>query len=331
MNIYFFTQLHKEGFISNETLTNIKRSEETRPVSLHRELKSLMYIGVSLLTAGLGIIVYKNLDSISHLAIVVFIAIAALLCFAYCIKKSPQFSFQKAPSAGLLPDYILLLGCLLLLILLAYLQFQYQVFGNRWGMATFIPMILLFISAYYFDHLGVLSMAIVNLAAWAGITVTPVRLLRDNDFSSSQIIFTGFALGILLIAMGFLSVKQNIKAHFQFTYKNFRTHILFISSLAAVIHFQNWYAVWFFVFAGVTFFQFRNAVKERSFYFLVITTLYFYAGISYVIMRMLFSSPTVESLEPLLYVAFLYFITSGVGLAVFLIRYNKILKNHDSL
>jgi hypothetical protein len=68
------------------------------------------------------------------------------------------------------PDYILLLGCLLLLILIAYLQFQYNVFGNRYGLATFIPMVLLFISAYYFDHIGVLTMAITNLAAWAGIT-----------------------------------------------------------------------------------------------------------------------------------------------------------------
>ncbi|MDQ6764326.1 MAG: hypothetical protein M3015_17115 [Bacteroidota bacterium] len=63
-------------------------------------------------------------------------------------------------------DYILLFGCLSLLTFVGYLQFEYNVFGNKWGLATFIPMVVLFMAAYYFDHLGVLILAIVNLAAW---------------------------------------------------------------------------------------------------------------------------------------------------------------------
>ena len=67
------------------------------------------------------------------------------------------------------------LAALLLLTFITYLQVQYNVFGDRFGLATFIPMIILFYCAYYFDHLGVLSMAVANLAAWMGIAVTPLK------------------------------------------------------------------------------------------------------------------------------------------------------------
>jgi hypothetical protein len=59
-------------------------------------------------------------------------------------------------------DYILLLGCLTFITLVGYSQVQFTIFGQRFGLAVFIPMIVLFFSAYYFDHLGVLSMAITN-------------------------------------------------------------------------------------------------------------------------------------------------------------------------
>lgn len=323
MNIQIFHQLHTEGLITDETLDKIKTGEANRPISLTRELKALMYAGVLLLTTGLGIIVYKNLDSIGHLAIVICIALAAACCFAYCAAKAPPFSFQKVDTANILRDYILLLGCMLLLILIGYLQYQYQVFGNRWGMATFVPMVILFISAYYFDHLGVLSLAIVNLAAWAGITVTPLHILQSNDFDDARIIFTGFGLGVLLLVLSFISLRRNIKAHFSFTYKNFGVHILFISAIAAMVHFSSSYAFWFLPLAGLAVFQFLEAKKEKSFYFLVITTLYFYAGISYLVIRFLFQTSFDEGA---LYLALFYFIVSGLVLALFLIHYNKLFK-----
>jgi len=323
MNTSILEQLYRQGIIDEELLTKIKAAEENKPVAINYELKTLMYAGILLLTTGLGIIVYKNLDSIGHLAIVLFIAIATLGCFSFCIKKSGGFTTKKVAASNLLTDYTLLLGCLLLLIFIAYIQYEYNAFGNRWGMATFIPMIVLFIAAYYFDHLGVLSLAIVNLAAWAGITITPLRLLQENDFSNSRLIFTGFAIGGLLMLLAFLSVKRDIKSHFYFTYKNFGTHFLFIAAIAALIHFDKSYLLWIIPLIAIAYLQFRAAVKERSFYFLVITALYFYAGISYIFIHVLFQN---DFSEGALYIALFYFIFSAFALIFFLIRYNKLLK-----
>ena len=106
------------------------------------------------------------------------------------------------------------LGCLLLLTFTGYIQYEYNVFGNRWGLALFIPMVILFIAAYYFDHLGVLSLAITNLAAWAGISVTPLKILKENDFNNTHIMYAGLVTGAMLVAVSFMSQYKNIKGSF---------------------------------------------------------------------------------------------------------------------
>ncbi|MCW3111155.1 MAG: hypothetical protein JWQ09_5661, partial [Segetibacter sp.] len=204
-----------------------------------------------------------------------------------------------------------------------YLQFEYKIFGSDWGLATFVPMVFLFISAYYFDHLGVLSMAITNLAAWAGFTVAPLNIIRANDFRDEQLIYTAIILGLGLLALSFVSGSRQIKAHFALTYKNFGAHILFISLLAALFHFDHIFLLWFVILATVSVLFFQKALKERSFYFLVITVLYSYVALSYVISNLLWR--TGES-EGVLYLGLIYFIASGIGLIRILIHYNKMLK-----
>ena len=189
-------------------------------------------------------------------------------------------------------------------------------------------MIILFITAYYFDHLGVLSMAITNLATWIGISITPLRILNQNDFNNSHIIYAGLVLGVILVSVSFIIQYKNIKAHFAFTYKNFGVHILFISLLALMTYFQNMYLICLVLLAGVSFVFFKNALKENSFYFLVITLLYAYIGVSYVVVRLL--SKSAFDMMPI-YLVIIYFIVSGIGLIRLLIHYNKILKKNARL
>ena len=200
-----------QNHITGAERENVVRAE---PISLHWELRSLLYLGVLSVSASLGILIYKNIDSIGHDVLLIAISVVMVVCFAWSFKQSPGFRPTKMNAPGIWTDYILLAGCLLLLTLLAYLQFQYDLFGNRLGLALFIPMILLFGTAYYFDHIGVLSLAITNLAAWAGLAITPTTLLQQNNFSERGVMFTGVALGILLIALSWLSVSRKIKAHF---------------------------------------------------------------------------------------------------------------------
>ncbi|MEO6733082.1 MAG: DUF2157 domain-containing protein [Ferruginibacter sp.] len=328
MDISIFKQLHDECVISDTSFAKIKLRQENDVLSVHWEIKTMLYLGVLLLSAGLGILVYKNIDTIGHQFVLFFIALICGGCFYYCFKNKLPYSTDKVVAPNSFFDYILLLGCCSFITFIAYLQFQYNVFGSRYGLATFFPMLLLFFCAYYFDHLGILSMAVVNLAAWVGITVTPLQILQSNDFNSSTIIFTGLALGTLLMLVAWASRKKRIKRHFEFTYANFGTHVLLISCLAAMIHFSVVYLVWFLILMGLAYFFYLKAIKDKSFYFILIITLYTYIGVSYVIINLLsnFGSGIAA-----IYLGFLYFIVSGILMVLFLVRTNKKLKQHDSI
>ncbi len=329
MNLHIFRKLHADGLISPNSYEKVKTIEENRLFSLHWELKALLYLGVLLLSGGLGILVYKHIDTIGHQAILAFIAAISGGCFVYCYKKKPPFSFNKMGSPDALYDYLLLLGCLTLLTFIAYIQFQYAVFGDNLRLASFVPMAILFFCAYYFDHLGVLSLAITNLAAWMGFVVTPLQILKQNDFHSETLIYTGMLLGILLIVTGELTGWKNIKRHFRFTYLNFGAHVLFIACLAGLFHFDKVFLLWLLVLFGIAFYCYRQSLRDHSFYFLLVLAIYIYIGCAYVVTHLLMSMHAKD--ETSLYLVLIYLISSGVGLTVFLVRQNKKMKHHDSL
>lgn len=327
MDLSVFKKMLDEQIISEWEFEKIS-AQKNKPLSVHWDLRTLLYLGITLLTTGVGILIYTNINTIGHQAMLLVIAAVCVICYGYCFKHSNGYNPEKIKSPNIWFDYILLLGCLLLLIFIGYIQFEYKIFGSRWGLALFIPMLALFITAYYFDHLGVLSLAITNFAAWAGISITPIKILKQNDFNNKHIIYTGLTLGIILVAVSLMVQYKNIKAHFAFTYKNFGAHILFISLLALIFSFQNTYLFWFIVLAVISFLFFKNALRENSFYFLVIILLYAYIGLSYVVIKLL-SMPGFNMM--LVYLGIIYFIMSGIGLIRVFIYYNKILKRNAGL
>src|SRR5882672_2103524 len=74
MNPLLAEQLHAQGLLSDTSLEKVKAAEAGRLFSVHWELKTLLYLGVLLLSGGLGVLVYKNIDTIGHQAVLAFIA-----------------------------------------------------------------------------------------------------------------------------------------------------------------------------------------------------------------------------------------------------------------
>ncbi|SFE41638.1 Predicted membrane protein [Chitinophaga sp. CF118] len=333
MNIHLFEKLQNDGLVSPTSTEKVRLISANKLFSLHWELKTILYLGVLLLSGGLGILIYKNIDTIGHQAILALIALISAGCFAYCYRKKLPFSWNKVLAPNGFFDYVLLLGCLTFLTFLAYLQVQYNVFGTRYGAATFIPMLVLLFCAYFFDHLGILSMAITNFAAWLGLTVTPLQLFQSNDFFvTGRLINTGVFIGALLVFIAYMGDRKNLKKHFAFTYSNFGVHIFMIACLAGLMGdgFGNRYGDengygylgWFLLMAAVTVFCYMQAMKKRSFYFLLIVALYGYIGLSYMVVRGLVAIDSMGAF----YLGMLYFIVSGIGAVVFLVNINKRIK-----
>jgi hypothetical protein len=118
-------KLKKEDLLNEEEFKSINNYYNQKPFSLHWEIKTVLYLGVLLLSTGAGLIIYQNIDSISHQAILAALAFSCISCFYYCFKKGPVYNPEFVESPGLLFDYLLLLGCLLFLSFEGYFQYKY--------------------------------------------------------------------------------------------------------------------------------------------------------------------------------------------------------------
>lgn len=270
-------KLSQEKYIGEDSLQKIKTFYSSRLFSIGYELRTLLSAGILLLSTGLGILIYNNIDSIGHMAIILFIAAISITCIGFCYVKRLPYSPEKVDSPTVFYDYILLFGCLSFVSFSGYLQYQYSVFGSYNEVSMLIPAILFFALAYYLDHIGALSLGITCFAAFIGISVTPVELLRRNDFQSWHIITSGLILGALLIVTAILLARRNIKRHFKFTYLNFAIHLLFVSCLSGLAVLNIW-PVFIIPFAACIYVGYREAIRDKSFYFLFFTVLYGYIG-----------------------------------------------------
>ncbi|MBD1391542.1 DUF2157 domain-containing protein [Mucilaginibacter glaciei] len=323
----FYRQLHEQGIISDASFEKVKHKHQNVLFSLHWELKTILYLGVTLLSGGLGTLIYKNIDTIGHQVILALIALVSASSFFYCSKHVLPFSKDKVASPNTSFDYVLLLGAITMVSFAGYIQYQYNIFGNNYGLATLFPMLALFYIAHRFDHLGILSMAIVSLGLWMGLTVTPKKLLSYGTFNSQTIIGTYLTFGVLLLIAGFLTQRYDFKKHFKFSYHHYGVHVTYIALYAG--YFYNYQKGTDLLFlAGVialTAYLYFDSLKTLSYYFMVITVLYGYFGVCCLIVRlcMLFQSGEAFS------VGILAFLLSGVGLILLLIELSKKMRGHD--
>jgi hypothetical protein len=283
---HILTQLKSAAFLTAEEADRLKNAELNKPFSVHWELKTLLYLGVILLNIGLGYLIYQHMDTIGHAAIIAVISLICLGCFYYAARTAQPFSLNEIKSPTLYFDYAVLLGCLTFLIVEGYLQYQYGVFGTKYSLAALIPVFLFFPVAYYFDHRGALSLAIVALGSWVGLTITPLELLNQNDFSNHLLVYTGILLGILLSLIGLISALKNVKKHFSFAYFNFGIHLFFISALTALFNFNQLYLFIPLIILGLIGYIFY-AEKTHSFYLFLVASIYGYIALTYLIIKAL--------------------------------------------
>jgi hypothetical protein len=318
----FFESLHEQGFISAESLEKIRQKQRDSSISLFWDVRILLYAGVLLLTGGLGVLIYKNIDSIGHLAVIVAMTIMATICYVFALRRRNPFSWNEVRSPGTIFDYTLLLGSILMVTLVGYVQYQYKVFGTEWKLATFIPMVILFITAYYFDNQALLSMAIVNLAAWLGITINEKIFLATEQINNKATLITATLLGVALILASIASRITARKPHFHRLYHLFGTHMYFLSAFIALFVFQPEYYIWVFIFLVGAVYHFIKAKRENSYYYMVITLIYLYGCFGFValdVLDKLFTGQ--ESTRSKIAVA--YFTVSAIVLIFLLISQNK--------
>ncbi|MGY3088012.1 MFS family permease [Hymenobacter sp. UYAg731] len=278
---FYLADLQSRGLLPTDQAATIAASEAAQPFSLHYELRALLYLGITLLAGGLGILIYQNIDSIGHGVIIAVIAALTAACFTYAARHRAPFTWAAAPKTSVGADYLLLLGCLLFVVLEGYAQYQYGLFGSRYGLATAVPALVFLPLAYWFDHRGVLAMGLTALALWVGLTVAPLAVLTENNFWNDQVRSAAIGLGLVLMITGFYSEYRGRKAHFAFTYlllgSNLALAALATSLFRATFHEQpglglSYVIIMLALCAGL----FWYARRVQSYWFLVLAAGYAY-------------------------------------------------------
>lgn len=306
-----------KDIISTQQAGAIAEFERKKAFSIHWELRTVLYIGILLFSSGAGILIYENIDTIGHQVIIAAIAAVCALCFYYTYQNSLPYSNEKVNNPNKLVDYVLLLGCSTFLGLEGYLQYQYNIFGTRYGLAVIIPTVLFFACAYRFDHRGALSMAITGLASWLGLTIAPLSVLSGNDFSDDKLIMPAIALGLILSSVGAISRERNVKKHFAFTYILLGGNLACMAAQLGLFSFEP-KVLYFLIGAVLCVFLIRQARQSKSLLFLLMGTVYGYCILTYVI----FSNIGMDAAFAL---GTFYFLFSSVGVIYFLLNYKKLL------
>jgi hypothetical protein len=309
-------KLTEKNIISNEQAYQIKVSDSNQVFSILWELRLLLYLGIMLLSIGLGVLIYKNIDSIGHNIIIALFFLVCLASFYYAFQHRKPFSWGEIEESNNFDDFALLGGCLAFLTLEGYIQYQYNFFTDRYGLAAFLPAFLFFFCAYFFDHRGVLSMAITALASWIGITITPLKILENNDFNNQYIIITAILLGIFLIIIGWVSIQKDLKKHFSFNYFIFGGNLTFIAALSGLFIFDSEF-IYGIIIAVLSYLSIIYARTKQSYLFLLMGVIYGYIAFTYAVFKILPSN-----LNSFLYI--IYFMLSALGIILFLIKIKEI-------
>lgn len=316
-------QIHKDGLITEEQYNNIESFERHRLFSIHWELRTILYLGVLLLSSGIGILVYLNIDTIGHQAILAAVGLACAGSLYYIHKHKLPYTQQTVKHDSPFFDYIVLLGCLLFATFIGYFQFQYSPFGEHYGILVFIPTIVSFYLAYRFDHKGVLSIGITGLASTFGLSVTPRQLIDGNNFSDLSVVFTALILGFVLATWAWYSDRQTIKKHFSFSYNNFALNILSIATLAALFE-QDLKLVSLLALTGICVYFIKYALAQQSYLFLLLSVLYGYIGLTFIIFYLLSKVDNLN--EGVFMLGMMYVIASAVGVIFLFLNIKKIVK-----
>jgi Predicted membrane protein (DUF2157) len=197
-----------------KTLLRVARGEL---VSVERELKTLLYAGVVLVVAGVGLFLKENHDRLGPAAVATLIGAAAAACIAYAARRLPPFTWQAAASEHIGADYVLLLGVLLFGADLGYLETQVHLLGGEWSYHLLLLAVVAFALAYRFDSRSVLSLALTSFAAWRGVSVSLTAAVGSGG-SAPAIRLNAMACGSLFLAGAAASVRLRRKAHFEGVY-----------------------------------------------------------------------------------------------------------------
>lgn len=281
-------ELFEKNLITENQFQEIREYRSLNIFSLNVELKLLLSLAVLMFTTGIGVLIYENIDTIGHIAILSLLLIVIVICFYYCFKHSKGFQKTETTFDHPVIEYLVLTGNILTCIFIGYLQFQYKPFGEHYNLATLIPTMVSFFCAFYFDNKSVLTIAITGLAACIGLSVTPQDVFNDsnNFYANQSLSYSAFFLAVLLMFWTKYSTRNSFKAHFNIIFLTFSFHIISIASISNLLNEDSFTSTFFTgALIGSTYYFYKASYAYKAMSLYVFMIVYAYIGANIVLFR----------------------------------------------
>ena len=206
-------ELVESGILPPASAPLLLREARGELLSVHGELRALLYAGVLLIMGGVGLLVQQNLDRIGPLVIAAALGLAALAALVWVARKAAPFSWGEVASPHLAFDYILLLGVLLAAADLAYIEVQLSPLGSHWPWHLLLVALLTGLAAFRFDSRVVFSLALSTFAAWRGVAIGHFGSILWAE-TAEAVRCNAIGCGALFAALGVFLVRTRRKPHF---------------------------------------------------------------------------------------------------------------------
>ena len=221
-----FRALRDQGVLDEAAAARAIALDRGAVMSLHLELRAVLYAGVLLVTVGVGTLLARHLDRIGPLSIVLGLAAAALACAVPAMRAR-----GNGRSLTTAADYLLLLGALLGAADLAYAESRYALLGAAWTWHFAIVAVATAAIAYLFGSKPVLAAALAALAAWFGVGgsfADPLRLIPGStDFGGRAL-----SCALLIAAWKVADARARPTTTFGEVFDHYAANLAFCGALA---------------------------------------------------------------------------------------------------
>lgn len=318
--------LDKE-LLSKEQEIGIRNYFSLGIFSLRNELLFLMYLSVLLFTSGIGVLIYKNIDTIGHSLILLVMFVLIVVCFYFSFKESKGFSKEDIDFENPVYNYLVLLAVILSCSFMGYIQFQYAVFGSYFEISIYISAFIALASAYYFNNKSALSIGITALVTSLGISLTPRTLINNDVYWNESLSYYGLLLGLIITLWSVYSKRIALKKQFDLVLLTFALHLISICSIAGLMN--DFWILFVLLMGGSSYFFYQKSFEIQAISIYIFTLLYGFIGFNIFVIRLLGHTDLEDFWELLVIILPVYFITSIVLFVKAIKNFNK--KTNDSL
>lgn len=289
-----FDLLLSRQFISQEQYHALQEYQKLRIFSIRNELLFLLYLSILMFTSGVGVLIYKNIDTIGHTILLILLGIITVGSFIFCFKNAKGFSNEEVTFDNPLYEYLVLFTAILSCTFIGYFQYNLNLTYSNYNFSTLLSALLCLGMAYYFDNKNVLVIGITALASFVGLSLNVPSFFDNGVFNTSALIISGIMYGVFLLLWDWYVEKQNIKAHFSFVILTFALHTLALACLAGALNEYDLWFVYLLVLGAVVYFFYKKSLIFNALSWYAFVCFYAYIGLNILIFKIFdkVNSPT---------------------------------------